>query len=318
MAVSHLTTGVDALWALVLSEMASDGHTYDTLHLSTNEIIDQIVTDVGGSNVSNLDLSPVEMLEAAVNALAPGTANWRFMGYAELLAALVNALQSVATIQLSAATIAEDASVGDLVGTLSVSNGSGSYTFTLTDDGGGLFALDGVDDTRLEVAAALSDGSVSITVEADNGVDTPISRAFLITITAVVVVPPTAPVLAMDPLWTTADSTPDFTIDIDDTIAEGDDVQLQIQAALGDWSSLVHDSTHTITAPEDAANEIDLSNGALSNGDYEARARVTRASDSAVSDWSNTQSFTIAATSSNLIFGTGNNLLWSTDHLTWA
>ena len=90
-----------------------------------------------------------------------------------------------ASIQMSAATIAEDASVGDLVGTLSVSNGTGTYAFTLTDDAGGLFAIDGVDDTRLEVAAALSAGSESITVSADNGVDTPITRALLITVTAV-------------------------------------------------------------------------------------------------------------------------------------
>lgn len=83
-------------------------------------------------------------------------------------------------IRLSSATIAEDASVGDLVGTLSVSNGAGTYTFTLTDDAGGLFAIDGDD---LEVAAALSDGSYSITVEADNGVDPPISRSFTITVT---------------------------------------------------------------------------------------------------------------------------------------
>lgn len=106
---------------------------------------------------------------------------------------------------------------------------------------------------------------------------------------------PTAPVLAMDPLWTSADSTPDFTIDIDDTIGAGDDVQLQIQASGGDWSVLLHDDTHTITAPEDAANEISLSNGALSNGNYEARARVNDGVSN--SDWSNTQAFTIAAAS---------------------
>jgi hypothetical protein len=104
---------------------------------------------------------------------------------------------------------------------------------------------------------------------------------------------PTAPVLAMDPAWTTADSTPDFIIDIDETIGAGDDVQLQIQASGGDWSVLVHDSTHEITAPEDAANEISLSNGSLANGDYEARARVNDGVSN--SNWSNTQSFTIAA-----------------------
>lgn len=96
MAVSHLTTGVDALWALVLSEMASDGHAYDTLNLSTSQIIDQIVSDVGGSDVSYLFQSPVQNLAAAVNVLAPGTASHLTMGYAELLAALVNALQATA------------------------------------------------------------------------------------------------------------------------------------------------------------------------------------------------------------------------------
>lgn len=84
------------------------------------------------------------------------------------------------TIQLSSATIADSASIGDLVGTLSVTGGSGSYTYTLTDDAGGLFA---VDVAAVEVAGALTAGSYSITVEADNGVDTPISRAFLITVT---------------------------------------------------------------------------------------------------------------------------------------
>lgn len=103
---------------------------------------------------------------------------------------------------------------------------------------------------------------------------------------------PTAPVLAMDPLWTTADNTPDFTANFDVTVAAGDDFRLQIQAAGGDWSSLLSDTTHTITAPEDAADEASLSNGTLSNGNYEARCNVTHGT---TSNWSNTVSFTIAA-----------------------
>lgn len=83
-------------------------------------------------------------------------------------------------ILLSSATIADTASVGDTVGTLSVSNGSGSYTFTLTSNPDSLFSISGA---SLEVAAALTAGSYSITVQADNSVDTPISRAFLITVT---------------------------------------------------------------------------------------------------------------------------------------
>jgi hypothetical protein len=84
------------------------------------------------------------------------------------------------TIQLSSATITDTASIGDVVGALSVTGGSGSYTYTLTDDAGGLFAID---VAAVEVAAALTAGSYSITVQADNGVDAPISRAFLITVT---------------------------------------------------------------------------------------------------------------------------------------
>jgi hypothetical protein len=93
--------------------------------------------------------------------------------------------EPVPIIALSSQSVAEDAATGSVVGALSVQNGSGSYTFTLTDDAGGLFAIDGDD---LEVAAALNyetAPSHSITVEADNGVDTPISRAFTITVTDV-------------------------------------------------------------------------------------------------------------------------------------
>ena len=84
-------------------------------------------------------------------------------------------------IVLLGASIPEDAEIGDLVGTLSVVNGSGSYTFTLTA-GGDLFAIDG---DRLEVGAALTAGIESVTVEADNGVDVPISRTFEINVTEV-------------------------------------------------------------------------------------------------------------------------------------
>lgn len=105
-----------------------------------------------------------------------------------------------------------------------------------------------------------------------------------------------APVLAMDPLWVTTDNEPDFTIDVDDTVVATDTVRLQVQAAGGDWSVLVSNTTHVITAPEDAANEIDLALAALPNAAYEARANVT---DGVVtSNWSNTVSFTIAAASS--------------------
>lgn len=109
------------------------------------------------------------------------------------------------------------------------------------------------------------------------------------------VVLPTAPVLAMDPAWVTTDNEPDFTIDVDDTVIAGDDVQLQVAVAGTSFAAPVSDTTHEITAPEDAANEIDLSLAALPNGDYEARARVTDGV--LTSNWSNTVPFTIAAAS---------------------
>jgi hypothetical protein len=88
-------------------------------------------------------------------------------------------------ISLTATTIAEDAAVGDPVGTLSVVNGSGSYTFSITADPDSKFAIDGA---TLETAAALDYETAtthSVTIEADNGVDPPLSRTFLIGVTNV-------------------------------------------------------------------------------------------------------------------------------------
>jgi hypothetical protein len=126
---------------------------------------------------------------------------------------------------------------------------------------------------------------------------------------------PTAPVLAMDILWTSADNTADFTINVDNTIVAGDSLQLQIQVAGGNWSSPVQDTTHTITAPEDAADQVNLASGSLSNANYEARARVTHGANT--SNWSNTVSFTVSAVTNRLMWST-DQILWSVDHLTWV
>ncbi|MFA6267771.1 MAG: hypothetical protein WC670_18895 [Pseudolabrys sp.] len=104
---------------------------------------------------------------------------------------------------------------------------------------------------------------------------------------------PTAPVLAITSA--SSDDTPEFTIDIDDTVEAGDDIRLQIAAAGTSFAAPVSDTTHDITAPEDVANDIDLALASLANGDYEARCSV---SDGVLtSNWSNTVSFTIAASS---------------------
>ena len=91
-------------------------------------------------------------------------------------------------IDISASSIAENASIGDLVGTLSVVNGSGSYAFTITADPDSKFAIDLVDDTRLELAATLdyeTATSHSVTISADNGVDDPVVRILSVTVTDV-------------------------------------------------------------------------------------------------------------------------------------
>lgn len=59
-----------------------------------------------------------------------------------------------AFVQLSASSVAENASIGDDIGTLSVVGATGTPTFTLADDASGLFALN-VDGVTLEVDGAL-------------------------------------------------------------------------------------------------------------------------------------------------------------------
>lgn len=96
---------------------------------------------------------------------------------------------SVARIVLSALTVDEDLASGGVVGSLAVANGNGSYTFSITADPDNKFAIDG---SNLETDAALNyeaATSHSVTIEADNGIDTPISRVFTITVNNVIETP---------------------------------------------------------------------------------------------------------------------------------
>lgn len=88
-------------------------------------------------------------------------------------------------IVLSSSSVAEDASVGDDIGTLSVSGATGTPSFTLEDDAGGLFALDGA---VLEVAAALDyETATSHQIEVSVSGVTPsvANQTFTITVTDV-------------------------------------------------------------------------------------------------------------------------------------
>jgi hypothetical protein len=85
-----------------------------------------------------------------------------------------------ARISLSNSTVASTASIGTVIGTLSVAHGIGSYTFTLTSNPGSLFSISG---SSLKVAASLSPGSDPITVQASNGAGSVVSQPFTITVT---------------------------------------------------------------------------------------------------------------------------------------
>jgi hypothetical protein len=75
---------------------------------------------------------------------------------------------AAARIVLSANTIAENASLGAVVGTLSVVNATGTPAFTLTDTAGNRFALDG---------SAIERGATSLNYEAATSHDVVVSVA---------------------------------------------------------------------------------------------------------------------------------------------
>lgn len=91
-----------------------------------------------------------------------------------------------AIIYLSNNIVSEDAIIGTSIGALSVTNGSGSYTYSiLAQTPAGKLSIDG---DELKVADALdyeTDPSLSVTIQADNGVGAPIGRIFTINVTNV-------------------------------------------------------------------------------------------------------------------------------------
>ena len=89
-------------------------------------------------------------------------------------------------IELLGLTVEENAVGGTVIGDLTVLHGKGTYTFTITDNPDSKFAIDG---DEFETAAAIdyeTATSHQVTVQADNGVDAPISRTFTITVIDVV------------------------------------------------------------------------------------------------------------------------------------
>lgn len=88
---------------------------------------------------------------------------------------------SLATLNLSVSTFPANSTIGTVIGTLSVSHGSGSYTFSLTSNPGSLFSIT---TNQLKVAnATITAGSYPVTIKADNGAGSVVTRSFLLTAT---------------------------------------------------------------------------------------------------------------------------------------
>lgn len=93
-------------------------------------------------------------------------------------------IASCPDILLDNTSVDTGASVGTLVGTLSITNGFGTYTFTLADGGaGGYFEI--VGDQLLVIVSPdfAVNPSVTIIVTADNGLSAdPVSHSFIISV----------------------------------------------------------------------------------------------------------------------------------------
>ena len=87
-------------------------------------------------------------------------------------------------ILLSNSTIIDNATVGSLVGVLTTYNTTGTYTWSLTSNPGGLFSISGA---NLNVATALTSGLKPITVQASGGVPATLTQPLTITVTPRVV-----------------------------------------------------------------------------------------------------------------------------------
>jgi hypothetical protein len=95
-----------------------------------------------------------------------------------------------ATVALSKSVVAKSATVGTVIGALSVTGGTGTYTYTLTSNPSGQFAISG---SNLTVATTLNSGSYSVTVKATGGVPSTATSTFTITVAAIVLSASTIP-----------------------------------------------------------------------------------------------------------------------------
>jgi hypothetical protein len=93
---------------------------------------------------------------------------------------------TTASIRLANATIPENSALNSVVGGLNVVGGSGlPYTFTITVDADNKFAISGANLIIDQLLDHATKTSHSVTVQASDGVNTPITQAFTVTVTKV-------------------------------------------------------------------------------------------------------------------------------------
>jgi len=85
---------------------------------------------------------------------------------------------------LSASSFPENSALNTVIGALSVTGGTGTYTYSFQSNPGTLFNISG-SDLRV-TSTTIAAGSYPVTIRADNGAGSVIDKAFLLTATAVV------------------------------------------------------------------------------------------------------------------------------------
>lgn len=87
-----------------------------------------------------------------------------------------------AVLALSNSSFPENSALNTVIGALSVSGGTGTYTYSFTSNPGTLFNISG-SDLRV-TSTTIAAGSYPVTIQADNGAGSIVSKSFVLTATA--------------------------------------------------------------------------------------------------------------------------------------
>lgn len=153
--------------------------------------------NIGGATSTNYSLGIAD-IDMIMDCVVTGT---NASGSVSAISNSLGPVVAAATIALSNSYVAKGAAIGSTVGILSVTNGSGTYTYTLTSNPGSLYSISG---SNLNVAGPIVSGSVTIRVNAAGGSPVPAQANFLITVTTLSLSVNTIPANA--PLGTTIGS----------------------------------------------------------------------------------------------------------------